>query len=165
MVVEETYISPKVQIKSSLISGKGMFAKEDIFKGEVIIKWGGIFFTKKEIENINAKDYLIIQIDDDLYSVEKNGKFEDDYYINHSCDSNLWMNDSRTFIARKSIKKAEEVTVDYSLFEAENYVAKWKCNCGSSFCRKNITGKDYQIEEVQQRYKNHFSPLINKRIK
>ncbi|MDO8467981.1 MAG: SET domain-containing protein [Nanoarchaeota archaeon] len=164
MFTEKTFINPKVEIKDSLIAGKGMFAKEKISKGEIIIKWGGEFFTTKEAKKKNKKDFLIIQIDKDLWSVEKRGEYEDDYFINHSCDSNVWMNDGRTFVARRDIKKGEEITVDYSLFESEDYVSKWECNCGLSDCRKRITGRDCLLKEVQAKYKGHFSPVVQERI-
>lgn len=88
------------------------------------------------------------------------------YYINHSCDPNIWLQDAATLVARRDIPAGEEITADYILWEAdENYIAKWDCQCGSSLCRKKITGKDWRLPELQERYKGHFSPLLNKRIK
>jgi len=105
-----------------------------------------------------------MQWDDNLYSFEERG---DDigYYINHSCDSNLWMQDACTLIAKRDVEKGEELTADYALWsEDENNVSKWACNCGSKYCRKKVTGNDWKLSDVQKRYKEHFSPLINKRI-
>lgn len=161
---EKTYINPKVGIKNSKVEGKGMFANEDINEGETIIKWGGKFVTENEAKKLAKENSVVIQIDDDLWSVE-NRKKGKDYFINHSCDSNLWMKDGRTLIAKRKIKKDEEINIDYALFEKENYVAKWECNCGSEKCRKKVTGKDYLLPEIQKRYENHFSPIILKKIK
>jgi hypothetical protein len=36
--------------------------------------------------------------------------------------------------------------------------------CGSPFCRRTITGSDWQLPEVQQRQYLHFSPFINVHI-
>ena len=106
-----------------------------------------------------------MQWDDDLYSFEVRGN-DDGYFINHSCEPNVWMADAYTLIAKQKIKKGEEITVDYAIWEAnEKYVSKWKCKCGSSLCRGRVTGKDWQNKELQRRYKNHFSPLLNKYIK
>jgi len=164
MFLEKTFINPKIEIRNSEIASKGMFAKEKINADEVVIKWGGEFFTTEEIKEKNKEDFLIIQIDEDLWSVEKRGEYEEDYFINHSCDSNVWMIDGRTFVAKQNIEKGEELTVDYSLFESEDYVSKWECHCGVSDCRKKITGKDCLLPEVQARYKGHFSPMVQKRI-
>lgn len=164
MFNEKTFLNPKIEIRDSPIASKGMFAKEDITKDEMIIKWGGVFLTAKEVEEKNKNNFLIIQIDEDLWSVERNGEHEDDYFINHSCDSNSWMIDGRTFVAKRDIEKSEEITVDYSLFESEDYISKWICRCGSSDCRKRITGKDCLLPDVQKRYTSHFSPMVQKRI-
>jgi len=37
-------------------------------------------------------------------------------------------------------------------------------NVGAKVCRKKVTGVDWKVKEIQNRYKDHFSPLINKRI-
>jgi hypothetical protein len=164
MFTKKTFINPKIEIKKSPIAGYGMFAKEEIKKKEIVVRWGGEFLTTEEMKGKNKDDYLIIQIDENLWSVERKGEYEDDYYINHSCDSNCWMTDGITFVAKRDIKKGEEITVDYSLFESEDYVAKWECKCGAPDCRKKITGKDCLLPSVQKKYKGHFSPMVQRRI-
>lgn len=164
MLTEKTFVNPKIEIRKSSIAGKGMFAKEDIAEGETVIKWGGRFFTTDEINIKNKDDFLLIQIDENLWSAEEYDEYEDDYFINHSCDSNCWMIDGRTFVAKVNIKKCEEITADYSLFESEDYVSKWECKCSSIDCRKIITGKDCLLTIVQEKYANHFSPVVQKRI-
>jgi hypothetical protein len=75
------------------------------------------------------------------------------------------MKDAFTLIARIDINNDEEITADYALWEwDENKISKWECTCGKSCCRKRMTGKDYQSPQVQIKYAEHFSPLINKRI-
>lgn len=39
--------------------------------------------------------------------------------LNHACDSNLWMADEVTLIARRHIVSGEELTVDYALFTTQ----------------------------------------------
>lgn len=164
MITRPTYVSPKIRIEDSKVAGRGMFAVDNILKDEIVMVWGGNFYNELELSQFNNRDYLIFQVDDDLYSVEKRTEHEDDYYINHSCDSNLWMADGITFIAKHNIYSGDEVTVDYSLFEDEGYISMWMCNCGSEFCRRTITGKDCLDIDVQNRYANHFSPVVQKRI-
>jgi uncharacterized protein len=85
--------------------------------------------------------------------------------LNHSCDSNLWMADEVTLIARRDISPGEEVTIDYSLQTAQPVaIIERACRCGSPLCRGTITGDDWRLPDVQQRYRGHFSPFINKRI-
>jgi hypothetical protein len=74
------------------------------------------------------------------------------------------MLDARTVGARRDIAAGEELTVDYALFSV---VPEWRmdCHCGSSRCRGVVTGNDWRLLELQQRYAGHFSPFINARMR
>ena len=160
-----SWVSPKVRLLPSEIGGRGLVAIADIKKGEKVVVWNGLYVNKQQADQALAEGKLVMQWDDDLFSVEDKG---DDigYYINHSCDGNLWMQDAYTLLARVDIPAGQELTIDYALFEAEeDYVSAWECQCGSPLCRKRPTGKDWRLPDVQARYANHFSPLINKRIR
>lgn len=168
-IPSQTWVSPKIEIKKSPLDGKGMFAIKPIKSGEKVLVWGGRWGVDY-VDKVNAtkaekEGKLVMQWDENLFSVEEKGD-DDTYYINHSCDPNVWMQDTFTLVARTDIKEGEELTADYSLWEADkDFVSKWKCNCGSKLCRGRVTGKDWRIPELQKRYKGHFSPFINKRIK
>ncbi len=160
---EKSWINPKLEVRETKI-GKGMFTKEPLKEGEVVVIWGGDAINTEGAKLAEEAGKLVLQWDDDVFSVEDRGD-DPSYYINHSCDPNLWMEGVSTLVTRKDIKAGEELTADYALWEAdENYVSKWECHCGSPFCRHKITGQDWRFPELQQRYRNHFSKLINKRI-
>jgi transcription initiation factor TFIIIB Brf1 subunit/transcription initiation factor TFIIB len=38
------------------------------------------------------------------------------------------------------------------------------CNCGAAHCRKVLTGKDWQKEELQERYSGYFSSYLQEKI-
>jgi hypothetical protein len=144
--------------------GKGIFAVEKITTGQPLVVFGGEYTDGEGAREAKSNGKLVMQWDDNLFSVEDRG---DDlgYFINHSCNSNAWMKEAFTIIVRRDIEINEEITADYALWEAdESYISKWECKCGSSLCRKKVTGKDWRLPELQERYKNHFTPLINKRI-
>lgn len=163
----ETWIDPRIEIRDSSIAGKGMFAESLIKEGEKVVVYGGTW-GKEYTDSNGAKiaqeaGKLIMQWDDDLYSVEERGE-ETGYFINHSCDPNIWMEGAFTLIARRDIQPGEELAADYALWEAnEKYISKWRCHCGSPLCRDRVTGKDYIT--LRDRYKNHFTPLLEKRIR
>lgn len=160
---KESWTSHKIEIRESMI-GKGMFAKRPIKAGEVVVIWGGETFNTHDAKEAEKEGKLIMQWGEDLWTVEDAGD-DDTYFINHSCDSNLWMEGISTLTARRDIQKDEELTADYALWEAdESDIKPWKCKCGSPLCRHTITGQDYKIPELQKRYKGHFSELINSRI-
>jgi len=162
--LKKDWISPKIEIKETPNKGKGMFATKPIKAGEKVLVWGGEYTNTLGAKEAKASGKLVMQWDNDLYSVEDKGN-DMGYFINHACDPNTWMNDSYTLVAKHDIQIGEEITADYALWEADsNYISKWECHCDSSVCRKRITGNDWKLPEVQERYKGHFSPLINKRI-
>ncbi len=161
---EKDWLSPKIEFRSSPTHGKGMFAKKPIKKGEVVMMWGGPYIVKSEVQKAKEAGKLVIQLDENLFSVDERGECIT-YFINHSCDPNVWMDDAVKFSARRNISKDEELTIDYMLFEDdENKIASWDCDCASKLCRKKITGKDWRLPELQKKYNSHFSPLINKKI-
>ena len=140
---------------------------------EVVEVWGERFRGEQTVEytdDLNRiKDarrtgLIVMQWDDDLYSIETPGA-DEGYFINHSCDPSLWFHDAFTLAARRVVTEGDELTLDYALFEADNdRAAAWACACGSSHCRRAITGRDWQRPEVQSRYAEHFTPFLNKRI-
>jgi SET domain-containing protein len=162
---ETSWISPKAGIRNSSLGGQGLFATEKINLGETVVVWKGHYCGAREAQEAKGVGKLIMQWDEDLYSIEERGS-DDGYFINHSCDPNLWMKDAFTLTARRDIQAGEEITADYILWEAdEDYIAKWVCHCGSPQCRKKVTGQDWRNPTLQAVYRNHFSPLLNKRIK
>jgi len=66
-------------------------------------------------------------------------------------------------IARKFIKAGDEVVYDYCTTQG-NTVMNMECRCGTALCRGRIRGDDWKIKELQERYKGHFLPYIQKRI-
>jgi len=163
-IKKQSWITPKAEVRESPVEGKGLFAVEAIRKGEKILTFGGNYTDKIGSEKAEKEGKLIMQWDEDLYSYEDRGD-NDTYFVNHSCDSNSWMEDTFSLSARRDISVGEEITADYVLWEAyANFVSKWQCKCGFSQCRGKVTGNDWKDPQVQEQYEGHFSPLINKRI-
>lgn len=161
----KSWIDPRVEIRASSIEGKGMFAREPIQKGEVIVVWGGKVFSEADIQAGKARERSLVDIDEGVYLGTTTDEPEElDEFMNHNCDSNVWLEDEITLVARRHIAKNEEITVDYALWETD-YSWEMECYCGSPFCRKLITGNDWKLTEVQIRYQNHFSPYVVERIK
>lgn len=164
---KESWIDPRIEIRDTPAMGKGMFAREPIKEGEVIIIWGGTVFTEEERKKGLIKKYTTSGIAEGLYL---GGKLDEpdvpDQFMNHSCDPNLLMKDEITLVARRDIVKREEITADYAMWTTdENWVMEEPCRCGSPLCRHKITGNDWELKDLQKRYKGHFAPFINERIK
>lgn len=141
-----------------------MFANVDIGRGEKLIIWREGYTDEVGAKEAREKGLSVMQWDDNLYSREGTGD-DDGHSVNHSCDPNMWMYDACTLVAKRDIKQNEELTADYALWETnENSISKWDCRCGSPLCRGRVTGKDWRDSRLQERYRGHFSPLLNKRI-
>ncbi len=162
---EKNWINSKINIIESPTHGCGMVALQDIEEGEIVIIWREGYIDKMEAEKAKKQGMEVFQWADDVYSIVTN-EMLDAHYVNHSCDPNCWMNGAFSLSAMREIKLGEEITVDYALFHMEDhYVSDWICNCGSPHCREKVTGTDWRDPELQQRYRDHFSPLLNERIR
>jgi SET domain-containing protein len=158
----------RVVIRPSTIQGGGMFATAPIQAGEIVAIAGGTVMSEAEFQAYCASHarYNAMQIGEQLHLVDiiqtpdvVAGS------INHSCDSNLWLADEVTLVARRAIMAGEELTLDYALTTVEpGWTLNQPCQCGTAMCRHTITGNDWRIPDVQQRYAGHFAPFINARI-
>lgn len=162
----KSWISDKLEVRNSKINGKGVFTNQFIAKDEVVIIWGGELVTIYDFNNGLGQKHTNVGIDEDHYLVtpDKSEMTVDDF-MNHSCNPNIWLKDEVTLIARRNIESNEELTIDYAIeLVDENYIMKHSCNCKYEECRNIITGKDWRLIELQNKYQNHFSPFILLRI-
>ena len=148
-------------------SGKGLFVIEDINKDELIADYTGGFgecVDGKKADELFKKGWdHMIQVDDDLFfAAIKEGDFEDADFINHSCNPNCGIKDKLKIVAMKNIKIGEEITVDYAMMESSDY--SFKCSCGSENCREVVTGNDWKIKELQNKYNGYFSNYLQNKI-
>ena len=152
-----------------MIQGGGMFARQPIQAGEIVAIVGGTVMTEDEFHAYltTTSRFNAIQIGEGLHLVDLIQTPESVAgSINHSCDSNLWLQDEVTIVARRGIVSGEELTLDYALTTVEpDWQLDQHCQCGTPACRRIIRGTDWQLPEVQQRYQGHFAPFINERIR
>jgi hypothetical protein len=164
-----SWYDPRVEIRSSLIQGGGMFARKAFQAGEIVAIIGGTVMTEDEFHAYLATTsrFNATQIGERLHLVDLIQAPEHlAGSINHSCDSNLWLQDEVTIVARRAIVSGEELTLDYALTTVEpDWQLDQPCQCGTIACRHIIRGTDWQLPDVQQRYQGHFAPFINERIR
>jgi len=157
--------SDKVEKRQSDIDSIGTFAKEDINKGEMIYIRGGYILPKGSAFRYNEADGVWPITDDyELGAIDEKGFEKQKVNVNHSCNANCGLRGEITCVAMRDIKKGEEITQDYGLLDdIENY--SFDCKCGSPNCRKKITGKDWQIKELQKKYFDYFAAYLKEKIK
>lgn len=162
MAERVSWLDPRIIVGPSAIHGLGLHAREPIVAGEVIIRWRGEILPVSELERLKERPrYDCATFSDSTIMVFSSN----DPLIrgNHSCDPNLWMDDTVTESARRDIAAGEELTVDYAL-HSDDPSWQMKCVCGSALCRSIITGSDWKRPALQELYAGHFSPHLTARF-
>lgn len=125
----KSVLSPKVEVRTNSLNGKGIFAKESIKAGEIVFIKGGHILTRDKIYSSGVINSYF-QISDEYFLAAQN--------------------------------KDEELTVDYAFIDNEDY--SFKCTCGSTNCRGTITGFDWKIKELQEKYYDYFAQYLKDKI-
>ncbi|HET6350390.1 MAG TPA: SET domain-containing protein [Candidatus Krumholzibacteria bacterium] len=142
--------------------GRGLFARERVRSGEVLLVWGGDVVSGDMLKWMSEeKRRLAVQIEEDLYLVTPNEGPAD--WVNHSCDPNAGLVGQIVLVALRDIRMGEEICFDYATSDGSPY-DEFECGCGSRVCRRHVTGDDWKLPELQRRYAGHFSPYIQRRI-
>ncbi len=159
----KSIISKKVEVRDSGIDKKGMYAIEKICKGEIVYIKGGHILIKEELFSSTViNSYLPISDDYFIGAVSCDEENDVKLYNNHSCDPNCGMHGEITFIAIRDIEVGEELTIDYAFIDNEDY--SFECHCGSPLCRRIITGYDWKIKSLQEKYYPYFAQYLKDKI-
>lgn len=159
----ETWFDPRLVARPSPVHGTGLFAAEPIQAGEKLMIWGGTVWTRAQLEAGEVPPCSFSFVEEDvLLAAPQDGL---DYFVNHSCDPSAWMADEVTVVARTAIPAGGEVTGDYALWEAEDDYLVEACSCGAPTCRGVVRGTDWQLPALQERYRGHFLPYIERRFR
>jgi SET domain-containing protein len=142
--------SRRIQTRRSGVHGKGVFAVQDIAKGDTIIEYVGEVITWDEAQRRHPHDpkdpnhTFYFHVDEEHVIDAKYGG-NSSRWINHACDPNCEADEveGRVFIkALRKIKAGEELNYDYGLIIDEPYTKKLKaeypCWCGSKNCRGTL---------------------------
>ncbi len=161
---QTTWYDPRAVVRPSVIHGMGMFASQPISEGEVVVRLGGVVMTEGQFLAYSAsvERYNAVQIGEWRHLVDVPTAIGG---MNHSCDANLWLANEVTVVARRAIAQGEELTQDYALYTTSPAWRIAPCRCGAPDCRLVVTGDDWRLSAVQARYRAHFSPFLNERIR
>jgi len=143
----------KIEARLSPIHGNGIFATQDIAKGERVIRYQGALRTHEEVdEEYGGQDengHTFLFTLNDTYVIDANVRANIARWMNHSCDPNCEAvveeddkgrpEKDKVFIeAIKDIAKGEELTYNYGIVLEERHTPKlkklWGCRCGADNC-------------------------------
>jgi hypothetical protein len=171
-----------IRVNHGGIAGRSWFAGEDIKAGEVVW-WPDEELNEKYTADYPA-DWVLSTWPEDKQGIayevspgvmnapridldwetEIPRELMEDFFINHSCNANVWFHGSENkFLARRDIKLGDEVTYDYGTTECN---PKWgmDCLCGLPMCRGRITGDDWKKTDFRASFKGHFFGGVQAKI-
>ena len=126
----------KLYVDKSKIAGTGLFTEDSVKKHEhiafidgpiVVFKKFTPKISKKMINWIGVGKYSWINTDQSIFK-----------FINHCCEPNAAQITKRKVVATKNIVANSEITIDYSLTEAEPGWSINPCKCGAKKCRGKV---------------------------
>jgi SET domain-containing protein len=157
-----SYLNPKCESRDK-DTGCGVFAKEFISKGELISLWGGSVVQRNELNpDMPRFTQRVLQIDEDLFLLTAEQPEPNDCF-NHSCEPNVGFTGQIGLLAMRDIEAGEELCFDYAMSDGEPY-DEFDCHCGSRTCRGKVTGNDWKLPELWNRYDGYFSSYLVRRI-
>jgi len=118
----------KVRVGKSY-AGLGLFAEEDIKKGEYIIDYTGKELTEDEADNKGGK--YLFEVKKNLY-LDGTDRKNTARYINHSCLPNCEPDiygKRVVILSKKNIKKGDELSYDYGKEYFNEFIKPHGCRC------------------------------------
>jgi SET domain-containing protein len=140
----------RIQVRTSGVHGKGVFALKKIPAGTRIIEYTGERISWPEALRRHPHDpsdpnhTFYFSLDDGSHVIDAKVGGNAARWINHSCDPNCESDEDddtgRVYIqALRDLLPGEELFYDYGLVIDERYTPKLKkeyeCRCGSKACR------------------------------
>ena len=131
----ETVATPVVVKKSRAGTGQGLFAAAMFRKGEFIAEYTGTKIPAA-LADISKSRYLF-EIDSE-WTIDGSTRLNIARYINHSCAPNAEAGicEGKIFIsAVRTIRRGEEITIDYDTEYFDEFIRPTGCKCGASLHR------------------------------
>lgn len=136
--------------------GKGLFAKKDIKKDELIAEFDGQIYFDADYDGLDKEtEDHIVQFAKDKWRDSKGVA----RWINHSCEPNCGVKNLLQIVAMRDIEAGEELTWDYEMTEDSDWW-QMECKCGTPSCRKIIGTYDNMPQEIRQKYNGYISEWL-----
>ena len=161
--MEKTYSAPGLTVVEHPLLGRAAVAERAFRCGEVVAIWRGRTITERQALALasDERDQLL-QVGDDAFLVNDEELLAADF-INHSCEPNCGFTDATTLVAMRDIKTGESVTFDYAMSDTNSFIT-FDCQCGTPSCRRRMSGSDWKLSQLQERYAGWFAPHVARLI-
>jgi len=119
---------PGVEVRTSPISGRGVFARRPFRKGQVVIAWDITHrVLREQIDSLSAEQREWLAPYDEKWLILMQPPA---CYVNHSCTANT-APCNFCDVATRDIALGEEITSDYRLLGTK---PAFECHCGAANC-------------------------------
>ena len=161
--MHQSWLNPLAEVRAAGAKGLGIFATQDFTAGTTVAGFGGHVVERNEFDTLD-EDLRThsLQVDDRLYLVSL-PPFAPADYTNHSCEPNCGIVGSLLLVTMVDVAAGQELCFDYAMTDTNDY-DEFVCMCGASACRRLITGGDWKLAELRDRYRGYFSSYITRRI-
>lgn len=126
----------KLSVRRS-VTGKGLFAEEDIPKGVCIIEYTGRVISNEEAESGRGRYFFEVN---SKKTIDGNIPSNLARYINHSCVPNceaIGPNSGIFIFSRKRIPAGTELTYDYGKEYFDEFIKPKGCRCEKHRAQKD----------------------------
>ncbi len=134
-VSKDESIPVRYKVKKST-AGLGLFATENIKKGETIIQYLGVILNDEEAcKKINSM--YLFEVKKNV-NIDGSPRWNTARYANYSCDPNAESENRKNniyIVATKNIKEGEEITFDYGEEFVNEHIKPKGCRCGTKKCK------------------------------
>jgi hypothetical protein len=165
----EVWVHPGTVVARSTIEGEGLFARDDLGAGTVVVRLGGRLVSSTALAALlvaapaePGPGYVdTITVYEDRHLVLAPGTVA--HWCNHSCDPSLWHTGPYDIATRRAVRAGDELTLDYGTNSGATGF-RMRCGCGSAICRREITCDDWRRQDLRVRYHGHWTPALQARI-
>jgi len=165
-------MNPSLEIRDTGKYGRGVFTRQRIAKGEVLIVMGGYICNTDQENDLGAiatENNMDISEEWSFCPTEEADLDRmPQHLVNHSCEPNTGFTDPTFMVAIRDITAEEEIVYDYAfvMWSANKSTLHYEliCKCNTPSCRKGITENDWQISNLQEMYGEYFQPFLRKKF-
>jgi hypothetical protein len=159
----------RLAVRDSPIDGRGLFFTDRLRAGTVVLRLGGRLVSSADLDALirradadaDAPYVDTVTVYDDAHLVLPPGT--PIHFGNHSCDPTLWHVGPYEVATRRGVAAGDEATVDYGTVSGADGF-RMACRCGAAACRGEVTSVDWTRPELQDRYRGHWVPALQRRI-
>lgn len=148
-------MTDKIYVAETGRMGKGVFAAKDFEPEEPIL------YIEGEVVETDTLWECAEDVQDHWFPFDHNRYVFPQApwtFLNHSCEPNAGIKNNRLIIAIRSIRKGDQVFIDYAMNSNDDWTME--CHCCSDRCRKIVGNFDLLDDATKELYLDYVCDFI-----